>query len=519
MKSKNKILLWISGITGSVMALNAGSLQFTTDTRGTTTKVVINYNEDDGSVKKEEVVLNKAGKSWVLVRKDLQDDAHFNVKGDQDQNAKFFVDGLEFELHLNLELYVRGTYEGNLLIDHSNKVTIGTKNGPLTVNGTFFINKAKMFENRNTLTVDENWLCLLTAVKNSGTITVKQGWQVMSLQTFENATSGKFTMQQTDILSPGTKITNKGQINCVLDFNGAPCDFTNHAGEVCIGGNATLKSLVNKSETEPVVGGFYEAERSLIAPNGIAIQPSDRRYFLRTYAGGLKFDPKDSCCPSNYAWGFRDSCLGCKRIITNVQNFTRKEGKRALFTVHNRLVLKQSSQTVCSSICASTLEGAISLKGYATNKQVITYVLKNTAHRYFSGNFFGDGARTVYWDSFVHSGTQISLKELISSKLEVLGTVTGKVETFVNGKADKAQPGVVKATQAALAQHKAKLEQIAQDADILPMLADPEVYAAELQELKANPVFATMVRLQEKRKLTSATTSAMPSRMGSPGLN
>ncbi len=515
MKNKNKINLWIGGITGSWMALNAGSVQFTTDTRGTETKIVVNYNGDDGVASSEEIVLKKAGNAWTLGRKNMKDDAHFDLV--QPTLAKFVIDGIELKLKPTLDLCIQGTYDGNLCIDHPNKVII-EKNQTLNVTENFFLNKAILFENVGTLKVDRDWLCLLTSIKNSGTMTVKRGWQVMALQTLENVASGKITILRADILSPGTKITNKGQINCILDFNGEPCDFINHAGEVRIGGNATLKSLVNKSETEPVVGGFVEKEKILTDARGNRIQSSDRRYFLLTYGGELKFDPKDSCSPSYYAWGFRDSCLGCKRIITNIQNFTRKEGKSALFIVHDRLVLKQPSQTVGSFMYASNLDGTISLKGYATNKQVITYVLNCVHTSYFKGNFFGGGGRTVYWDGFVHSGTQTSLNELISSKLEVLGTVKGKVETFVNGKADKAQPGVMKAVAATFEQYQQKLDEIAQGADICSVLFNLEEYTAELQELKANPVFATMVQLQERRKPRSEASSTLPSRQGSPEL-
>ena len=74
----------------------------------------------------------------------------------------------------------------------------------------------------------------------------------------------------------------------------------------------------------------------------------------------------------------------------------------------------------------------------------------------------------------------------------------------------------VKATEAALAQHKAALDKIAESSEIFPILADPEGYETELKELKANPGFATMVRLQEMRRARSEATSEMPSRSGSP---
>lgn len=260
----NRKILLAGNLVGSIYLMHAGSLQFTTNTKGTTTTVVINYNENDGSVKKEEVVLNKIGKEWSLVRKDLQKEVHFRLHSPQ--AAKFFVDDLEFELHPNLDMYVRGTYDGNLCIDHANKVVTGAKWGPLTVHGNFFINKATMLENRNILSVEENFLCLLTAIQNKGTIVVGQGWQVMALQKFTNEASGNFAMQRADIVSPATEVNNRGNIACVLDWKGEPCTFNNIAGgQVQIGGNCTLKALNNKSEFEPQIAQeFKEVKREFL---------------------------------------------------------------------------------------------------------------------------------------------------------------------------------------------------------------------------------------------------------------
>ena len=155
----------------------------------------------------------------------------------------------------------------------------------------------------------------------------------------------------------------------------------------------------------------------------------------------------------SYGWGFRDSCLGLKRIITCAQKFTKREGKYPLLNIHGCLQLKQPSQNICSSICVSDFVGNITLKGYATNKQIAIYTLKLLHADWLSAR----GGRYHYFDGFVHTGTQNVLSELIPAHLEVLGTVTEKVETYINGKADLAQPGVVKATEAALAQHKATL--------------------------------------------------------------
>lgn len=509
MKKITKLNLWIGGFVGPWMALNAESVQVNTETKGEITTIKMSYHRDDGATENEEIQLRKEADHWGLVSKRLLDEANFDLSNPTD--ARCLVDGLELKLRSNGDLYLSGEYAGDLMVDHSGKVAIA-KDQSFKISQNLFLNRAILFENAGTLEVGKNWLCLLSAVKNSGAITVKQGWQVMALQTFENAAPAKFTMLRADILSPATKVTNQGQMDCLMDFNGEPCDFINHAGEMHVGGNCTLKSLVNKSETEPAINGsFVETERILTDPNGNKIQSGDGRYFLLNYTGGFWHDPKGSNTPGNYGGGFRASCLGCKRIITCTQNFTKKEGKGASLNIQGQLLLKQPSQVVCSSVYVSELTENVALKGYATNKQIVTYVLKNREAPYFRGNFFGGGGRTCYGDGFINTGTQNAIHELIHAHLEVLGTVTGKVETFINGKADAAQPGVVKATEAAL-------DKIAESAEIFPMLADPEGYEADLKELKANPGFATMVRLQEMRRARSEVASVVPSRQSSPGM-
>ena len=248
------------------MALNAESVQVNTETKGEITTIKMSYHRDDGSTENEEIQLRKETDHWGLVGKKLLDEANFDLSNPTDARCR--VDGLELRLKPNGELYLSGEYVGDLMLDHSGKVVIA-KEQSCKVADSFFLNRAIVFENAGALEVGKNWLCLLSAIKNSGAITVKQGWQVMALQTFENVASAKFTMLRADILSPATRVTNQGQIDCLLDFNGEPCDFINHAGEMHIGGNCTLKSLVNKSETEPAINGsFVETERILTDPNG-----------------------------------------------------------------------------------------------------------------------------------------------------------------------------------------------------------------------------------------------------------
>lgn len=182
--------------------------------------------------------------------------------------------------------------------------------------------------------------------------------------------------------------------------------------------------------------------------------------------------------------------------------------------------MNQNSQVVCSHLfIGDTLrvQSTINVKAYATHQQIITYILKNTRSAYFKGNFFGGGGRTVYWDAFVHANTQTSIHEQIPSTLELLGTSTGKIETFINGKADTTQPVVIKATEAKYEQHKKALENLADEKDIpLMLLVDETEYEENLQAMKAYPEFQTMVRQQELRQVRSTVTSAVPSRATSP---
>lgn len=508
MRKLNKINIWTGGIMGSWMALSWGSVQIITDTKGTTTTIIVNY---DGK-SEEEVKLNKAGNNWQLVSKELLADEHFDLT--QPTLAKFAIDGIELKLKPTLDLYVQGSCEGSLCIDHPHKVII-EKNQTLEVEESFFLNRAILFENAGTLKVDRNWICLLTSIKNSGTMIVKQGWQVMSLQTFESAASGKFTMQRADIVSPGTKITNKGQINCILDFNGGTCDFTNHAGEVRVGGNATLNSLVNKSETEPVVGDFKEVKREFFDTKGkvIDLTKASGPYHQTLTLYHLKLGHTCEECRTDRGSG--QQYIGYVRKIFYNQEYKIKEGKRSFFHCNGALVLQINSICLCSDMFIGKdlkLINDLKIHAYANNTKEVKAIWTCTSMRSWHG-------RGYFCDSFVDKNTIINVETLIPTHIEVLGTVTGKVETFVNGKADKAQPGVVKAVAANFEQYQQKLDEIAQGADICSVLFNLEEYTAELQALKANPVFATMVQLQERRKPRSELSSTLPSRQGSPTLN
>ena len=151
MRKLNKINIWTGGIMGSWMALSWGSVQIITDTKGTTTTIIVNY---DGK-SEEEVKLNKAGNNWQLVSKELLADEHFDLT--QPTLAKFAIDGIELTLKPTLDLYVQGSCEGSLCIDHPHKVII-EKNQTLEVEESFFLNRAILFENAGTLKVDRNWI-------------------------------------------------------------------------------------------------------------------------------------------------------------------------------------------------------------------------------------------------------------------------------------------------------------------------------------------------------------------------
>jgi len=484
------------------------------ETQGEVTTIKIEHHQDDGSIKKEEIQVKKEGQLLKLVRKQESDEITFDLTNPAIVNC--MVQGIHLDFKQNGELCLSGEYPGVLLVEYpGGKVTIN-KEQKLKVYQNFFIKGANLFENAGSLEVGKDCLCLLSSIKNMGQITIKEGWQVFVLQTFENSASGKMVMQQADIMSP-TRITNHGQITCVLKFNGATCDFINHAGEVLVGGDTTLKSLTDKSETEPAINGtFTETERILQDAHGVQIQKGDGRIFLLNQSS-CWCDPKGNPNPDYYSESFRSGCIGCKRIVTSEQKFTRREGKKSLFIVHGCLHLKQPSQIICGYVSASGFEGNMSLKGFATFKQIATFTFRCTDQQYFEGNFFGGGGRTVYSDSFVQSGTQTVLNELVPSVMEVVGNVTGKIETYINGKADKAQPGVVKVTGKALDKWKEKLNAASTEADIFPMMVNPEEYERDLKKLMEDPVFARMVYVQQQRRGRSQASSELPSRQASPG--
>jgi len=145
----------------------------------------------------------------------------------------------------------------------------------------------------------------------------------------------------------------------------------------------------------------------------------------------------------------------------------------------------------------------------------LRFVLRNTFNTRYPRQCFGPGYIDVHFDNFIHGGTQTEMNEFIQSTFEVLGEVTGNVETFVNGKADSKQPEVVKAKEA-LAQLRDKIQAISTESHIFPML--DESYEADLNELKANPAFTTITRRKERWRERSEMSSTAPSRSNSPEL-
>jgi len=479
--------------------MHAEVVQITSKTSRNITTLTVNFA---GSENTEAINIQKVGANWQLAEA-VPGDYRTKVNATRPgEGVQFSIDGLNLNL-TSSGFYLAGDWDGSLYFEHEGPCKIA-KGSHLGVTESFFLNKSILFENEGELRIGQDWTCLLTAIQNKGGIVVGQGWQVMALQKFTNEVSGNFAMQRADIVSPATEVNNQGKIACVLDWKGEPCTFNNIAGgRVQIGGNCTLKALNNKSEFEPQVGSFKENKRVLQDASGNLV--TDNRSFLLNWNGGLTFDPKGTRNPSGYGWDFRDHCLNCKMVITNIQNFTQRQGKPSDFCVLGSLALNQNSQVVCSSLFignALSVQNTMNIKAYATDQQIMTYVLKNVKSAYFRGNMFGGGGRTVYWDSFVHTNTQTSIHERILSTLELLGTSTGKIETFINGKEDTTQPVVIKATEAKYEQHKNALESLAAERGIPLMLqVDEEVYESNLQALKVNPNFMTMVKQQEMHQM------------------
>ena len=509
----NKTIVLAGNLVGSICLTHAEMVQITSKTSGTITTVTVHFA---GSENTEAIKVQKVGTNWQVAEVVPGD---YRTKVDitrPEEGIRFSIDGLNLNLTSG-GFYLAGNWDGSLYFEHEGACKIA-KGSRLEVTESLFLNKSILFENEGELRIGQDWTCLLTAIQNKGTIVVGQGWQVMALQKFTNEVNGNFAMQRADLVSPATEVNNRGNIACVLDWKGEPCTFNNIAGgQVQVGGNCTLKALNNKSEFEPQIGAFKESKRVLQDTSGNLV--TDNRSFLLNWNGELQFDPKGTRNPSGYEWGFRDRCLNCKRVITNIQSFTQRQGRPSNFCVLGSLGLNQSSQVICSHLFignALRVQSTINIKAYATHQQIMSYVL-NTRSAYFKGNVFGGGGRTVYWDSFVHANTQTSIHEKIPSTLELLGTSTGKIETFINGKADTTQAVVIKATEAKYEQHKNALEGLAAEKGIpLMLLVDEAEYEENLQAMKENPVFQTMVRQQELRQARSAAPSGAPSRSLTP---
>ncbi len=479
-------------------------VQITSKTSGTITTVTVHFA---GSENTEAIKVQKVGTNWQVAEA-VSGDYRTQVDITRpEKGVRFSIDGLNLNLTSG-GFYLAGNWDGSLYFEHEGPCKIA-KGSRLEVTESLFLNKSILFENEGELRIGQDWTCLLTAIQNKGTIVVGQGWQVMALQKFTNEVNGNFAMQRADIVSPATEVNNRGNIACVLDWKGEPCTFNNIAGgQVQIGGNCTLKALNNKSEFEPQIAQeFKEVKREFFDAKGnLLIQiPA----VLKGYSG--KF--RDNSQSSN-AW------IGCKRMLHFQQSFKdiNREGKRSAFYVnHDCILIEQSSLRHSDIFIGGKIEIKSTLTIYSTQsfQKTIESAFYHQDIRGCRHGLRGHPHYHDYW--FADIKTNMSPFEFIIAHLEVFGVITGKIETFINGKADTTQAVVIKATEAKYEQHKNALEGLAAEKGIpLMLLVDEAEYEKNLQAMKENPVFQTMVRQQELRQARSAAPSGAPSRSLTP---
>lgn len=484
MRKLNKTNLWIGGFVGPWMALNAESVQINTETKGEITTIKIGYHRDDGSKENEEIQLRKETDHWGFVSKSLLDEANFDLSNPTD--ARCLVDGLELKLRPNGEFYLSGEYAGDLMVDHPGKVIIA-KEQSCKVTGTFALGRSILFENVGSLEIGTDWHCALVSVKNSGTIIVKRCWQVAILQRFENVPSGQFTMLRTDILS-ASKITNQGQMNCLLDFNGESCDFINHAGEVQIGGNCTLKSLVNKSETDPSVGPLK------IVPELCKWQ----LFGAPGYSPAVKLTGEE--VEIRCRWIVMEKIIPIEKFTGYFESgWPREMPERSWKEIVYENIVETVGDVswgmffVSKTMNGTAIENSFSNLYIGGDLNVEKLVVRSakairkkehwkekiTLTDWGSGNWLNpsDPSRR---HAFVKIPNYYTVTEeiikFVPSVIQVGGAIKGEIQSFMNGEADPTQFGIEKATEGSLEQYQQKLQAIATEVGISEMLLDSEFH-------------------------------------------
>ena len=484
-------------------------VQVTSTTSGSVTTLTVHFA---GSENTEAIKVQKVGTNWQVAEA-IPGDYRTQVDITRpEEGIRFSIDGLNLNLTSG-GFYLAGNWDGSLYFEHEGPCKIA-KGSRLEVTESLFLNKSILFENEGELRIGQDWTCLLTAIQNKGTIVVGQGWQVMALQKFTNEASGNFAMQRADIVSPATEVNNRGNIACVLDWKGEPCTFNNIAGgQVQIGGNCTLKALNNKSEFEPIISEFkqmkqevFDTENKLVDLSNVGGHPGQwlTKYYLKL--GYTSQECRSDCGGQHF--------IGYKRVTVSEQTITRNCGKKSVFGVMGDLkLMAETHVNACSEIfCGSNLNvvGVFKLQSSAPYRKTKIDEWEKTSSRRWH-------RREYFTDAFVQKNLINDLIDPIPSTLELLGTSTGKIETFINGKADTTQAVVIKATEAKYEQHKNALEGLAAEKGIpLMLLVDEAEYEKNLQAMKENPVFQTMVRQQELRQARSAAPSGAPSRSLTP---
>lgn len=503
----NKYIPWVGVFTAPLLGVSAEMLEVSILPEGN--RVRINIQHRDNLVPSEEsIVLEKMDNGWQLINQTLQEGnaVTFPVP----TKAQLSIDNLSFVLSTNGDLALSGVGD-RLQLGYGGKCLV--ERGGMLQLESFFLHQASTFENAGTIIIHQDWLCLVSTIKNAGTITIQQGWQVAALKTFTNTNEGKFFVQRVDMFSPATTFTNNGNIACILDWNAKSCVFNNIGGSVQIGGNCTLQTLNNNSEQEPAPGEFRETQREFFtdkgAPLNVANAGGNVHQTLTLYdlvQGRSPYERRSDR-------GNGQCYLNYRRIIHEVLQCNLRTGQVANFVVQGNCVCKNGECKYSKIFIGHDF--------IAQNYRMVGIVIYEKTTLALWKLVQGPRRwhrRDYFIDAFVNQQSTLTpMPGGIKASLEILGTVTGKVETFANGKPDTNQPGAIHAMQDSLDAYQQALVESADKQGIpLEMVVDQEEYEAGIEAMKTNPSFAEMVRIQVERSKRSAMVSSAPSRPATP---
>lgn len=327
MTLRNKII--IIGLIGGIQLTHASSTAIKVENKAEAISIQIE-NEMEGV--KDTVTLQKEGNQLAPTPGEVY--AAVSIDGSNQQRIKIqYLDPL-LELVPNGDLLLSGEYQKALMLSYNGSAKV-EKGKTLTLKSACLLQGLSQFENAGTMHLVSDLTTIITAFSNQGELHIERGWQDTALKRFENGATGKIVLQRADIMSPSVSFSNKGIIACVADWNGAGCSIDNVEGaQFNVGGNCTLKQLSNYSQMEPQLknGGKLEHVSTIYRDiNGQTMPSIDESSERRA--------------------GTQHGHVNCKRIITQSQTFTRREGARSQVYVGKTLNLNAgNSFNKCSEL-------------------------------------------------------------------------------------------------------------------------------------------------------------------------